>query len=185
MVLAFLKALVLLALGSGFASADTFDYGDRDGSLFLDLSISEAQSKRHEWGLVEPWTSDYISALEDSRYGDAIWARYQMFGDTSNGTFLEYPQWTVREAIEEDAIAYRVRERDVWKHAMAFYANSSQNTQSDILDLIFDVDSRNYFRLLIDWYRLHKRFQQSEHVLPDCDCLKAAQDEVDSVQELK
>ncbi|KAG5752339.1 hypothetical protein H9Q69_013765 [Fusarium xylarioides] len=185
MVPAFLKALLLLALGSGFGSAHTFDCGARDGSLFLDLSISEAQSKRHEWGLVEPWISDYISALEDNRYGDAIWARYQMFGGTANGTHLEYPQWTVRDAIEEDAIGYRLRERHIWKHAMAFYANSSKNTQSDILDLMFDVNRRSYYGLYRDQYRLHKRFQQSEHVLPNCDCWKTAQDEVDSVQELK
>ncbi|KAF4415411.1 hypothetical protein FACUT_13394 [Fusarium acutatum] len=185
MVPAFLKALLLLALDSGFGSGDTFNYGDRDGSLFLELSISEAQSKRHEWGLVEPWISDYISALEENRYGDAIWARYQMFGGTANGTHLEYPQWTVHDAIEEDAIGYRLRERDIWKHAMTFFANSSKNTQSDILDLIFDVNRRSYYRLFRDQYRLHKRFQQSEHVLPNCDCWKTAQDEVDSVTELK
>ncbi|KAF5636123.1 hypothetical protein F52700_5437 [Fusarium sp. NRRL 52700] len=185
MVIAFLKALLILALGSRFVYADTINYGDRDGNLFLDLSISEAESNPPEWGLVEPWTSNYISALRENRYGDAIWARYQMYGDTSNGTFLEYPQWTVREAIEEDAIGYRLRARDNWKYAMTVYANSSKNTQSDILDLMFDVNRRSYFRLYWDQYRLHKRFQQSEHVLPNCDCQKTAQDEVDFVVELK
>ncbi|KAF5551213.1 hypothetical protein FMEXI_3329 [Fusarium mexicanum] len=185
MASAFLKALLLLALGSSFGCADSFNYGDRDGNLFLDLSITEARSNRPEWGLTEPWTSNYISALQENRYGDAIWARYQMFGGTSNGTFLEYPQWTVREAIEEDAIGYRLHARDNWKYAMTVYANSSKNTQSDILDLIFDVNRRSYYRLFRDQYRLHKRFQQSEHVLPDCDCWKTAQDEVDSVLDLK
>jgi hypothetical protein len=147
MVFIFLKAFLVLAFGSSLGSTDTFTYGDRDGNLFLDVSISEAQSDRPEWGLVEPWTSDYIVALQENRYGDAIWARYQMFGDTSNGTYLEYPQWTVREAIEEDAIGYRLHARDNWKYAMTIYAKSNRNIQSDILDLMFDVDRRSYYRL--------------------------------------
>ncbi|KAH7234917.1 uncharacterized protein BKA55DRAFT_139916 [Fusarium redolens] len=124
MVVTFLKALLVLAFGSSLSSADTFKYGDRDGNLFLDVSICEAQSNRPEWGLVEPWTSDYVAALQENRYGDAIWARYQMFGGTSNGTHLEYPQWTVREAIEEDAIGYRLHARDNWKYAITVYAKS-------------------------------------------------------------
>ncbi|ENH66515.1 hypothetical protein FOQG_13521 [Fusarium oxysporum f. sp. raphani 54005] len=185
MVFIFLKAFLVLAFGSSLGSTDTFKYGDRDGNLFLDVSISEAQSDRPEWGLVEPWTSDYIVALQENRYGDAIWARYQMFGDTSNGTYLEYPQWTVREAIEEDAIGYRLHARDNWKYAMTIYAKSNRNIQSDILDLMFDVDRRSYYRLFRDQARLHKRFQQSEHILPDCDCKETARNAVDSVVELK
>ncbi|KAH7210179.1 hypothetical protein BKA60DRAFT_623481 [Fusarium oxysporum] len=171
MVFIFLKAFLVLAFGSSLGSTDTFKYGDRDGNLFLDVSISEAQSDRPEWGLVEPWTSDYIVALQENRYGDAIWARYQIFG--------------VREAIEEDAIGYRLHARDNWKYAMTIYAKSSRNIQSDILDLMFDVDRRSYYRLFRDQARLHKRFQQSEHILPDCDCKETARNAVDSVVELK
>ncbi|KAF4342145.1 hypothetical protein FBEOM_3878 [Fusarium beomiforme] len=153
MNVSFVLQTLFIVLVSGnifsiFGPPDDFHYGERDGNLFLDIPISQVLAAPPEWGFVEPWAGNYVAALQEERYGDAIWARYQMFGNTSNGTYLDYPGWTVREALELDAIGYRLHERDNWKYALTVYAKSSKNdTHSDILDLMTDINRRSYYRL--------------------------------------
>ncbi|KAF9769527.1 hypothetical protein IL306_013051 [Fusarium sp. DS 682] len=186
MVSFLLQSLFALASGSIFWQTDNFEHGDRDGSLFLDMPISDVLAAPPEWGLVEPWASDYVAALQEERYGDAIWARYHMFGDTSNGTYLDYPGWTVREALEEEAIGYRLHDRENWKYALTVYAKSSKNdTRSDILDLMKDINQRSYYRLFRDQARLHKRFREIPQVLKGCSCGELSQEVMDSVEDCK
>ncbi|RSL74960.1 hypothetical protein CEP52_017886, partial [Fusarium oligoseptatum] len=53
--------------------------------LFLEFSIQEVLTNNSWIPVVEPWASQYVSAVRDGRYGDAVWARYHIAGDVHNG----------------------------------------------------------------------------------------------------
>lgn len=54
--------------------------------LFLDLRIEDVfDNTTRDSELLEPWASDYVESIRQKRYGDAIWARYHMYGDMENG----------------------------------------------------------------------------------------------------
>ncbi|KAL3602792.1 hypothetical protein FPOAC2_07104 [Fusarium poae] len=71
--------------------------------LFLDISV---QDVLHNPGIpaVEPWATLFIDAVHDKRYGDAIWARYHIFGHVVDGRFEKL---TILETIKDDAMRYK------------------------------------------------------------------------------
>ncbi|OOF99333.1 hypothetical protein ASPCADRAFT_203108 [Aspergillus carbonarius ITEM 5010] len=102
--------------------------------LFLDIPVAEARNPPVGLELAEPWATEYCTAIAERRYGDAIWARYHMFGDTVNGTYTEwdcieghYTEWTVSvdEVILEDARGY-AQDPDLYHDALAFYRGTSE-----------------------------------------------------------
>lgn len=48
--------------------------------LFLDISVYDVVNKTEGIPTYEPWASDYVSAIRENRFGDAVWARYHMMG---------------------------------------------------------------------------------------------------------
>ncbi|KAI1041097.1 hypothetical protein LB505_005866 [Fusarium chuoi] len=104
--------------------------------LFLDLTIDEVVNRSNGLIVNEPWASEYVTAIREKRYGDAIWARHHLIGDIQNGTFPEVNQ-TISQAIEQDAIGYRTYYPEQYSNALAIYANTSNaDTRTDILNLI-------------------------------------------------
>ncbi|KAF5547562.1 hypothetical protein FPHYL_10151 [Fusarium phyllophilum] len=104
--------------------------------LFLDLTIDEVVNRLHGLTVNEPWATEYVTAIRDKRFGDAIWARHHVTGDIQNGTFSQVNQ-TIFQAIEKDAIGYRTYYPEQYSDALAIYANTSNaDTRTDILNLI-------------------------------------------------
>lgn len=106
--------------------------------LFLDLPIPDVLNKDHWLPVVEPWARAYVDAINDRRFGDAIWARYHIFGEVKNGILNNK---TVLEAIEEDAISYRRSEPDIYLEALLFYkSRSSTDGHADIIEMLLRID---------------------------------------------
>ncbi|KAJ5893240.1 hypothetical protein N7495_004931 [Penicillium taxi] len=80
----------------------------------------------------------YIKSINEKRFGDAIWARYHIYGDMEDGIVGGSNNMTVLDTIEEDAREYRVSEPELYAEALSFYVQtSSQDTHiADVLDLI-------------------------------------------------
>jgi hypothetical protein len=83
--------------------------------LFLDLSIQEVLTDTSNF--VDPWKGMYVDAINDGRYGDAIWARYHIYGEPEpmpcDCGHDPARKMTVMEEIKEDALAYRVNDPDI------------------------------------------------------------------------
>lgn len=111
--------------------------------LFLDIPLTHALNKTEDLALVEPWASRHVAAIDERRFGDALWARYHTFGEIINGTFGDTNE-TVLGRIEEDAMEYKVNVPEDFSHALSFYANTSSNdTHTEILDLLANVNSKD------------------------------------------
>ncbi|KAF5611780.1 hypothetical protein F25303_14445, partial [Fusarium sp. NRRL 25303] len=67
--------LALVAFGSYFAAAASAGESEAIEPLFLEFSIQEVLTNKSWIPLVEPWASQYVAAVREGRYGDAIWAR--------------------------------------------------------------------------------------------------------------
>ena len=107
--------------------------------LFLDISISSVINSVDGIQTTEPWVSQYIAALQEHRFGDAIWARYHMMGEVENGIVGD-TNLTVPQSIEEDAVRYKTYAPEQFAQALSIYANtSSEDTKPDILKLISNV----------------------------------------------
>ncbi|KAI3010423.1 hypothetical protein M752DRAFT_276782 [Aspergillus phoenicis ATCC 13157] len=104
--------------------------------LFLDLPVAEVLN-RTSGDLVEPWATEYCTAIAEQRYGDAIYARYNIFGEAKDGMLTLwdctdeglYHEWniTVYELIMEDAREYYEEELDLYQEALGFYSSNSPN----------------------------------------------------------
>lgn len=106
--------------------------------LFLDLPIADVLDKDHWLPVVEPWASAYVNAISDRRFGDAIWARYHIFGEVKDGILNNK---TVLEAIEEDALSYRRGEPDIYLEALLFYkGRSSTDGHAEIIEMLVRID---------------------------------------------
>lgn len=75
--------------------------------LFLDIPLNDALYNTTMLPLVEPWASSYVDSISHQRFGDAVWARYQIERDVENG-IIEESNMTVLDSIKEDAMEYRV-----------------------------------------------------------------------------
>lgn len=109
--------------------------------LFLDLVVAEVANRTAGMKTVEPWASMYCNAVSERRYGDAIYARYNIDGRSKNGTFLD-TNHTVEEEIKIDAVNYYTGYPDVYAEALSFYANNSDtDTRPEIIEAIRQVAS--------------------------------------------
>ncbi|KAJ5608732.1 hypothetical protein N7528_009299 [Penicillium herquei] len=107
--------------------------------FFLNLTIQDVLNNAAEMGFVEPWASMYVSAIREKRYGDAIWARYRILGDTESDSdgYIKGTGLTVTDRIEFDAVKARVDEPELYVECMAFYENASEaDGHPDITELI-------------------------------------------------
>ncbi|KAJ5690944.1 hypothetical protein N7488_012511 [Penicillium malachiteum] len=111
--------------------------------LFLDISIRRVLSNPSQLQLIEPWASLYVKAIRDRRYGDAIWARYHMFGSAQNG-FIPGPgskSIPVLEAIKQDALAYRVNDPEEYSQALSLYKTTNPSDgHPDVIDIVVNLD---------------------------------------------
>ncbi|GIK06704.1 hypothetical protein Aspvir_002354 [Aspergillus viridinutans] len=112
--------------------------------LFLDLPIQEVLHPSPGETFSEPWTSIYVDAIRDTRWGDAVWARYHMYGevDGETGIVAGSNNMTVLEVIKEDALGYRVNDPEIYFQALLFYATSSADGHADVIELIANLDER-------------------------------------------
>lgn len=109
--------------------------------LFLDISVHRVL---HDVGVpaVEPWATSYIDAVHDGRFGDAIWARYHIFGNVIDGMI---EQLTVLESITEDAMGYKKFAPEDYAAAVAFYTDrrNSADTHPEVIEIILRIDKED------------------------------------------
>ena len=114
--------------------------------LFLDLPLAEVANGTVNTPIVQPWASMYCEAVSENRYGDAIYARYNIDGKSANGTFMDTNR-TVVEEIELDAINYYSGHPELYEEALLFYSsNSNADGRPEIIELIRSVPKRNVAR---------------------------------------
>ncbi|KAJ5273865.1 hypothetical protein N7478_008990 [Penicillium angulare] len=119
--------------------------------LFLDLRVAEVINKTARIRLVEPWASRYCIAISEKRYGDAIYARYQIDGTAKDGIYtslrdngdgIESHEISVYDSIMEDAREAAEGCPDLYRDALLFYSKSSPNdNRRDIIEGLFDIGS--------------------------------------------
>ncbi len=106
--------------------------------LFLDYSVADVQSDDRSgkggMGTVEPWATQYCDAINERRYGDAIWTRYDI---TSKTQTLDMTGWRTLDPLKEileDAVDYCKHHPDLYEDALQFYLhNSESDTRPDII----------------------------------------------------
>ncbi|CEJ62562.1 hypothetical protein PMG11_11059 [Penicillium brasilianum] len=96
--------------------------------LFLDFSVEEISLNNTDgFAIVEPWASEYLNAIRDGRFGDAVWARYHIAGDVHSRTgLIEGTNLTVLESIREDALGYRSGDQDLYAEAVELYEKTNR-----------------------------------------------------------
>ncbi|KAM0401793.1 hypothetical protein HYE67_002789 [Fusarium culmorum] len=111
-------------------------------TLFLDMSVYDVL---HDPGIpaVEPWATMFIDAVHDQRFGDAIWARYHIFGDVKDGIVGE--KFTVLEAIKDDAMRYKKFEPEIYAEAVDFYKDkmNKADTHREVIEIILQVGEQD------------------------------------------
>ncbi|KAF7118134.1 hypothetical protein CNMCM5793_007527 [Aspergillus hiratsukae] len=111
--------------------------------LFLDIPIQQVLNPSEGTKVIEPWTSMYVDAIRDARFGDAVWSRYHIYGDVENGIVSGSNNMTVLDVIKEDALSYRVNEPEEYFKALLFYAKtSSADGHADVIEVITNLDER-------------------------------------------
>ncbi|RHZ64946.1 uncharacterized protein CDV56_108775 [Aspergillus thermomutatus] len=114
----------------------SLNYTEPVEQLFLDLPLQDVINDTAGMPVTEPWASEYVDAIRDGRFGDAIWARYHIAGDMQNG-IIEGTNITVLESIEEDAVGYRLDAPEAYAEALSLYANtSSADGHTDVIEII-------------------------------------------------
>ncbi|KAF5691272.1 hypothetical protein FDENT_3506 [Fusarium denticulatum] len=107
--------------------------------LFLDIPINDVLQNTSILPLIEPWSSQYVKAIQSKRYGDAIWARFHMEGDVQDGITQDTND-TIFDIIKEDAAGYKINAPGQYAEAVALYAStSSEDTHSDLIKAIVDA----------------------------------------------
>ncbi|KAJ5786402.1 uncharacterized protein N7503_011614 [Penicillium pulvis] len=116
--------------------------------LFLDFRVSDVLDKTIRLPRVEPWASQYCTAISEKRYGDAIYARYHMDGQSKDGVHIDLcgcgkgkPHKTlVFDIIMEDARDYAQGSPDLYRDALLFYSTTSPNdNRRDIIQELFKI----------------------------------------------
>ncbi|KAL4874311.1 hypothetical protein BJY04DRAFT_204096 [Aspergillus karnatakaensis] len=106
--------------------------------LFLDLSNQEVHDSRSQFK--EPWKIMYVDAIHDRRLGDAVWARYHIYGEQEYCPGDPAINRTVQEQIKEDALGYRVNAPGEYFQALLFYAaTSAADGHADVLGIIANL----------------------------------------------
>jgi hypothetical protein len=107
--------------------------------LFLDVDPIKALNGTCGTRTTKPWATSYHDAIMERRYGDAIYARYNIDGRSSNGTYYG-TNHSVLEEILIDAASYYSNYPEIFAEALLFYSNnSSEDTRSDIIEAIRKV----------------------------------------------
>ncbi|KAJ5246635.1 hypothetical protein N7468_001618 [Penicillium chermesinum] len=90
-------------------------------------------------------TDEYVAAIHEGRFGDAVWARYHIAGDVNPQTgIIENTNLTVLQSIEEDALGYRTSDPDLYADALHFYGNTSRaDSHTDIIDLFTTIGQQS------------------------------------------
>lgn len=116
--------------------------------LFLEFTVPQVlQNDTNGFPLVEPWASEYVNAIRDKRFGDAVWARYHIAGDVHDG-IIEGTNKTALEMIEEDALGYKVGDPEIYAEALSFYANtSSTDGHPEVIETITRIGNKGVTRL--------------------------------------
>lgn len=116
-------------------------------TLFLDISVQRVLTGT---GLdpVEPWATSYVNAVRGGRLGDAIWARYHIFGNVVDGKLEDGS--TVIDSVEQEALRYKKRASREWANAVAFYKQtSSADTHPEVIEIILRVDKKDVSRIQV------------------------------------
>jgi hypothetical protein len=119
--------------------------------LFLDLHVSDVLAIRLP--RVEPFESQYCTAITEERYGDAIYARYHIDGQAKDGIYTDLRdnggdsfilhETSVFDMIMEDARSYAEGYPDLYRDALLFYSSTSPNdTRRDIIEGLFKIGSK-------------------------------------------
>jgi hypothetical protein len=118
----------------------TVGYAEPVEQLFLDLPVDQVL-QRDGVQVIEPWESLYVDAIHDTRYGDAIWARYHIMGDVVDGLIEGL---TVLESITQDAMGYKKHAPEQYADAVSFYkGTSSADGRTDLIEIILRVDGED------------------------------------------
>ncbi|PYH77616.1 hypothetical protein BO82DRAFT_358121 [Aspergillus uvarum CBS 121591] len=123
---------------------------DSPEPLFLDHSIASVRDSSIRMPRVEPWATEYCTAIEEHRYGDAIWARYHMDGRATNEGYtntrmkddgtIEHDHVAVYDLIMEDARDYARESPEPFRQALAMYSHTdSMDNRKDILDGLMKI----------------------------------------------
>jgi hypothetical protein len=128
--------LTFLTLRGSITVAASTNDTDLIEQLFLDVSVHDIISSVDGIPAQQPWAGQYVTAIREKRFGDAIWARYHMMGEVEDGIVGD-TNLTVLQSIEEDAVGYKSNAPEQFSHALSVYANTSiEDTHSDVLQLI-------------------------------------------------
>ncbi|KAK2667010.1 hypothetical protein RAB80_017431 [Fusarium oxysporum f. sp. vasinfectum] len=140
--------LTLFALGFCHAAAASASEVEAIESLFLEFSIQEVLTNTSWIPVVEPWASQYVSAVRDGRYGDAVWARYHIAGDVHDGIVGGTTNMTVLQSIEEDALGYKLNDPEDYAKAQKFYAQTSDHDgHKDIIQTLSHIYNQDISQL--------------------------------------
>lgn len=97
---------------------------------FLDLDPVAARDVTCGARTVEPWASLYHDTVIQRCYRDAIYARYNISGRSSNGTCIV-------DEILIDAADYHSEYPEIFMEALSFYSNSSsEDGRPEIIEAI-------------------------------------------------
>ncbi|KAH6889277.1 hypothetical protein B0T10DRAFT_561748 [Thelonectria olida] len=119
------------------------NYSQLVEQLFLDISLNDVLNRTAVGTLLEPWATMYVDSVLDSRFGDAVWARYHIFGGVHDGR-LDEGRITVLESIKEDAIGYRFGSPEQYFEALPFYQRTSnEDGHPDVIQIILDAASED------------------------------------------
>ncbi|TVY62473.1 hypothetical protein Focb16_v004218 [Fusarium oxysporum f. sp. cubense] len=140
--------LTLFALGFYHAAAASASELEAIEPLFLEFSIQEVLTNTSWIPVVEPWASQYVSAVRDGRYGDAVWARYHIAGDVHDGIVGGTTNMTVLQSIEEDALSYKLNDPEDYAKAQALYAQTSDHDgHKDIIQTLSHIYNQDISHL--------------------------------------
>ncbi|KAL4723828.1 hypothetical protein ACLX1H_009472 [Fusarium chlamydosporum] len=109
--------------------------------LFLDISVQRVLHDL-EMPAVEPWATSYIDAIHGGRFGDAIWARYHIYGNVIDGMIEKL---TVLESITEDAMGYKKFAPEEYAAAVAFYKHTMNcaDKHPEVIEIILRIDEED------------------------------------------
>ncbi|PWY93027.1 hypothetical protein BO94DRAFT_487511 [Aspergillus sclerotioniger CBS 115572] len=129
--------------------------------IFLEFSIEEILTRNTQgFPVVEPWATDYVNAVRDKRYGDAIWARYHIAGDVHDG-ISEEENKPVLEVIEDEALNYKVSDPEAYAEALVFYADtSSADGHPEVMEIIRRIGNMDTTELRAKY----EREQWEDHI---------------------
>ncbi|KAM5528963.1 hypothetical protein FOXYSP1_16807 [Fusarium oxysporum f. sp. phaseoli] len=140
--------LTLFALGFYHAAAASASELEAIEPLFLEFSIQEVLTNTSWIPVVEPWASQYVSAVRDGRYGDAVWARYHIAGDVHDGIVGGTTNMTVLQSIEEDALGYKLNDPEDYAKAQALYTQTSDyDGHKDIIQTLSHIHNQDISHL--------------------------------------